>query len=149
MKKIFNYKYEVRLAIISLVLICICFCFGFKYYSIFFISKNNKKLNLQAEINYNNIYENQTNKYNKLNGMVLQNKEGVYFIHENRLMFMDKKGNSVKEVLDMENEIFELSLVKGIEEDNIIFADEKHVYLYENGNAKKIIDTTESVKKSL
>jgi len=119
-------------SIIAGIYMLLHFCplkYGFAYYK-------DKDPNRESE--YQNNYKNYTNGYNLINGLVLQQKEGVYFIYSNKLMLMNGDGEKVEEVLSAEDPIFELAAL----ENNIIFADKRDIYKYQKtGSVKKIINT--------
>jgi len=117
-------------SIIAGIYMLLYFCplkYGFAYYK-------DKNPNKESEYDYKNY----TNGYNPINGLVLQQKEGVYFTYSNKLMLMSEDGKRVEEVLSAEDPIFELAAL----ENNIIFADKRDIYKYQKaGSVKKIINT--------
>ena len=91
-------------SIIAGIYMLLYFCplkYGFAYYK-------DKNPNKESEYDYKNY----TNGYNPINGLVLQQKEGVYFTYSNKLMLMNGDGEKVEEVLSAEDPIFELAALE-------------------------------------
>ena len=131
MKKSLKILIFITSIIAGIYMLLYFFHLSFKYKFLYYTGKNPNK-----ESEYD--YKNYTNGYDSINGLVLQQKDGVYFTYSNKLMFMSKDGKRVEEVLSAEDTIFELTAL----ENNIIFADKGDVYKYQKtGSVKKIIHT--------